>query len=269
MTLDPRALQIHTDGSAFRNPGHVSGCAAIAQYPEHLNRDDEIIVDFGCSKSTSQRMELTACIQALNWVRRNAPWSGVTCVLVVTDSQYVKSFVGLAPVWKRNGWHNRDGQPILNSDLWDDLLKARSKAGIRVDFVWKEGETTEIAKRVHKLAKAAAKRGGTDKDWGYMPGACCRSMVNGGSALPYPATGQIAIIRPYAKKPALDDEERISFNMFDEVKQIYESKFYAFTTSLMAVDLHRWHGYRVQFNDNPKHPQILECRSEVALPTQA
>ena len=267
MTLDPRAVRIHTDGSAYRNPGHVSGCAVIAQYPEHLNREDEIIVDFGCPKSTNQRMELTACIEGLKWVRRTAPWDGVTCVLVVTDSQYVRGFIGLAPIWKRNGWRSRDGQPILNSDLWDALLKARAKAGIRVEFVWEEGKTTEIGRRVHKLAKTAAKRGGIDRDWGYKPGAFCRSMVKGGVALPYPAKGQLAVIRPYAKKPASKEEERVSFNVFSEVKQTYESKFFAFTTLLMAFDLHRWHGYRVLFNDNPKHPRILECKEEIAVPT--
>jgi ribonuclease HI len=269
MPLDPRAVQIHTDGSAYRNPGHVSGCAVVVLYPEHLNREDEIIVDYGCPRSTNQRMELMACIEGLKWVRQNAPWDGVTCVLMVTDSQYVRGFIGLAPVWKRSGWRNRNGQPILNADLWDDLLKARAKAGIRVEFVWEAGSTTEIGKRVDKLAKAAAKRGGIDRDRGYRPGAFCRSMIKGGVALPFPAASQVAIIRPYAKKPIFKGkEERISFNVFDEVKQTYESKFYAFTTSMMAFDLHRWHGYRVQFNDNPKYPQILECKEEVAVPTQ-
>jgi ribonuclease HI len=164
--LDPRALQIHTDGSAFRNPGHVSGCAVIVRYPDHLNREDEIIVDFGCPKSTNQRMELTACIAGLRWVRRNKPWEGVTCVLVVTDSQYVANWIGLAPEWKRRDWHNRDGQPIQNADLWDELLKAHARSGLRVEFVWQAGKATEVGKRADKLAKAAAKRGGTDRDWG-------------------------------------------------------------------------------------------------------
>jgi ribonuclease HI len=269
MALDPRAVQIHTDGSAYRNPGHVSGCAVVVRYPEHLNREDEVIVDFGCPKSTNQRMELTACIEGLRWVRQNVPWDGVTCVLVVTDSQYVKGCIGLAPVWKRNGWRNRDGQPILNADLWDDLLKARSKAGIRVEFVWEAGKTTDVGKRVDKLSKAAAKRGGINRDTGYKPGAYCRSMVRGGVALPYPASGQVAVIRPYAKKPVIKGkEERLSFNMFDEVKQTYNSKYYAFATSMMAFELHRWHGYRVQFNDNPKYPQILKCKEEVLVPTR-
>src|SRR5439155_19864345 len=36
------------------------------------------------------RMELLACIRALQWVRANAPWDGVTRVQVFTDSRYVK-----------------------------------------------------------------------------------------------------------------------------------------------------------------------------------
>ncbi len=266
MTLDPRAIQIHTDGSAYRNPGHVSGCAVIVRYPEHLNRQDEVIVDFGCPRSTNQRMELMACVEGLKWVRQYAPWDGVTCVLIVSDATYVTEFIGLAPIWKRNKWRGRDGQPILNSDLWDDLLKVRAKAGVRVEFVWQAGKSTEIGNRVDKLSKAAAKRGRDGTDTGYKPGAYCRSMVKGGVALPFPAEGQMAIIRPYAKKPVSKVEERLSFNVFDEETQTYASKFYAFASPMMAFDLHRWHGYKVQFNDNPAYPQILECREEIAVP---
>src|ERR1019366_8511331 len=90
MPLDPRAVHIYTDGSCYRNPGGSSGCAAIVQYPEHLGREDEQIVDFGCSESSNQRMELLASIQALKWIRKNSPWAGVSYVQIVTDSRYVK-----------------------------------------------------------------------------------------------------------------------------------------------------------------------------------
>jgi hypothetical protein len=92
--------------------------------------------------------------------------------------------------------------------------------------------------------------------------------VKGGVAIPYPAAGQMAVIRPYAKKPISRSEERISFNVFLEITALYESKFYAFTTPLLAFEMHRWHGYRVQFNDNPKHPQIVGCVEEVVIPTR-
>jgi ribonuclease HI len=269
MGFDPRAIQIHTDGSAYRNPGHVSGCAVIVRYPDHLNREDEVIVDFGCPKSTNQRMELRACIEGLWWVRENAGWSGVTCVLVVTDSLYVKNFIGLAPEWKRRNWCNRDGQPILNSELWDELLKARAKAGIRVEFVWVEGKTSEISKRVDKLSKAAAQRGGFDRDSGYKPGAVRRSMVKSGKTLQFPADGQEIVIYPFVKKPVRKDAERVSFNVFQEATQTFESKFYAFATPMMAFELHSWRCWRVKFNSEAKNPQIIALIEEVVPPKSA
>ena len=266
MPLDPRAIQIHTDGSAYKNPGHVSGCAAFARYPEHLSREDEIIVDFGCAKSTNQRMELLPCVEGLKWVRRNAPWAGVTCVLVITDSQYVQRFISLAPFWKKSGWRNRQGQPIANHDLWDDLLKARAKAGIRVEFVWQKGKKSEIANRVDKAAKAAAQRGGNEVDRGYKPGAFGRSRVKGGVARPFPANGQTEVIFPYAKKIMFKGENKISFNIFEENTQAFRDKFYAFTTPTIGAEVHRNHSHRVRFNAEPGYPQMLECMEEVPIP---
>lgn len=268
MTLDPRALQIHTDGSAYRNPGHVSGCTVIARYPEHLSREDEIIFDFGCPKSTNQRMELMACIEGLKWVRRNAPWHGVSCVLLITDFQNVVRFISLAPRWKRAGWRGRSGQPIANHDLWDDLLKSRAKAGIRTEFVWQPGKKSDIAKRVDKTAKAAAQRGGIGLDRGYRPGAFGRSKVKGGVAQPYPANGQTIVVYPYAKKSMLkkSQEIRISFNVFDEPTQTFAHKCFAFGSVLMGSELHRNNAYRVRFNSETRYPQILELIEEVAIP---
>jgi hypothetical protein len=53
MQLEPHAVHIYTDGSCYRNPGGSSGCAAIVQYPEHLGRSDEQIVDFGSPRGAS------------------------------------------------------------------------------------------------------------------------------------------------------------------------------------------------------------------------
>jgi ribonuclease HI len=226
--LDPRAIHIHTDGSCYKNPGGESGCAAIVHYPEHLDRTDEQIVDFGCGESNINRMELMACIKALKWVDRNAPWNGVTRALIVTDSQYVQENISRASGWKTQGWRNRYGEPKFNDDLWDALLKTRAKvakAGIRVDFVWQRGKITKLGKRVDKAAKAAAQRGGIDNDSGYRPGSVGRSMVKGGTAQRFPAQGQVLVIRPYVKKILHKGENRISFHVFDEAAQTYASKF--------------------------------------------
>lgn len=266
MVLDPRAIQIEVDGSCYGNPGGQSGCAAWVRYPEHLQSQDEQIVDYGCAESTNQRMELMPCIKALKWVRGHRPWRNVTRVQIVSDSTYVTNGIVYAHYWKKNKWHNRYGSSIFNSDLWEELLTARAKAGLRVDFEYQKGKKTPEGRMIDAAAKAAARRGGIDKDHGYRPGAVRRSMVKGGGVLPYPAHGQVAVIRPYVKKPVLKDEERISFNVFLEATQSYESKFYAFTTPVMAFDLHTWRGWKVQFNSEPKHPQIVTIIEEVLVP---
>ena len=90
MPPDPRAIHVSIDGSCYENPGGRSGCAAIVHYPDHLDREDEQIVDFGCDESSNNRMELMACIRVLKWIRESGPWDSVTRVQIFTDSQYVK-----------------------------------------------------------------------------------------------------------------------------------------------------------------------------------
>jgi len=265
MPPDPRAIHISTDGSCYKNPGGRSGCAAIVHYPDHLDREDQEIVDFGCEESSNNRMELMACIRALKWVRENTPWQSVTRVQLFTDSQYVKDNLFRAREWKKNDWKNRHGEPRENSDLWHQLLSAHAKTGIPVHFEWTLGKKTPILKRVDKAAKQAAKRGGPDTDRGYKPGAIARSMV-GGSASRFPANGQTAVIRPYRKNILARGEEKVRFDVFSEASQTYVESCYAFASTALSSELHRQHGYRVLFNDNPKYPQILEILEEVSIP---
>jgi len=267
--LDPRAIHIYTDGSCYKNPGGASGCAAIVHFPEHLDRPDEQIVDFGCGESSINRMELLPCIEALRWIFNHAPWDDVTRAIIVTDSQYVTDNLKRAPYWKKQGWRNRSGETKFNEDLWDRILKGIAKAakvGIRVDFIWEVGKKTPMTKRIHKAAQNAAKRGGIDEDTGYRPGSVSRSMVRGGVTERFPAAGQVLAIRPYVKKIMHKGENRISFNIFDETTQSYVSKFYAFAEPLLSADLHRGNGHRVRFNSNTQYPRIVERIDGVELP---
>jgi ribonuclease HI len=246
MPLDPHALHIYTDGSCYKNPGGKSGCAAIVEYPEHLQREDEQIFDFGCAESSINRMELLACIRALQWIRENAPGDRVRRVQIVTDSLYVKDNAFRAREWKKKGWRNRHGEPRENADLWKQLLSAQVKAGIRVDIEWAPGKKTDMLRRVDKAAKAAAKRGGIGVDQGYKPGSVARSMVKG-VATRFPARGQSAVIRPYRKNLMAKGENKIRFDVFSEERQSYTASCYAYATPAVAGALHRSHLYRVRF----------------------
>lgn len=263
--LDPRAIRIYTDGSCIKNPGGPSGYAAIVVYPDHLSLDDEQIVDVSCAESSNNRMELLACITALEWVRTKSPWPGVTRVQIVTDSRYVHDNFPRAITWQKNHWRSVHGEPKANTDLWKRLLYVRAKTGITVHFEWALGKKSPILKNIDKAAKAAAKRGGVGSDRGFRPGVVARSMVKG-SAMRFPANGQSLIIRPYRKSPATREEERVRFDTFCEATQSFVSSCYAYATTIIASELHRHHGYRVRFNEKPEYPQILEILEEVKLP---
>ena len=265
MPVDPHAIHIYTDGSCYKNPGGRSGCAAIVRYPDHLQREDEQIVDFGCAESSNNRMELLACICALRWVRDNNPWPGVTRIQLFTDSKYVHDSLYRASEWKKNHGRNRYGEPKENMDLWKQFLSAQTKTGIPVHFEWTLGKKSPILKSIDKAAKAAAGHPGTDTDRGYRPGSVARSMVKGAAGR-FPAEGQTDAIRPYRKTLAVKGEEKIRFDTFSEETGLFIASFYAFASTELASKLHRGNGYRVRFNDNANYPQILEIVSDIPLP---
>jgi ribonuclease HI len=267
MPLDPRAVHIYTDGSCYHNPGGSSGCAAIVQYPEHLGRDDEQIVDFGCSESSNQRMELLACIKALKWIRNNSPWPGVSYVQIETDSRYVTDNIIRAPSWRKNGWRNQFDEPIENRDLWKAFLSIYQKVGTIVRFKWTAGKKTPILKSIDQAAKVAAKRGGQDIDRGFRPGIFAKSLVKG-TATRFSANGQLAVIRPYKKSLVGKTENKVRFDVFSEDCGRYTQSCYAFAAPALAAELHRQHGYRVRFNDSPNYPQIMEIVEEVKIPNR-
>ena len=87
-------LVIYTDGACSGNPG-PGGWAARLRYP------DDRLVELGGAepRTTNNRMELYAVIQALNTAGKEESMT------VVTDSEYVrKGITEWIHGWKRRGW---------------------------------------------------------------------------------------------------------------------------------------------------------------------
>ncbi|MFB3813094.1 MAG: RNase H family protein [Terriglobales bacterium] len=269
MQLDPRAVHIRTDGSCYRERRMISGCAAIVDYPDHLGRPPEQIVDFGCAESSVNRMELLAVIKSLGWIRENRPWPGVSRVQVITDSQYVATGAHSVEGWRANKWRKRTDEPIENADLWRMFLSAISKVGIVVNIQWTAGKKSKPLKEIDKAAKAAAERGGPDVDRGYSRGALARSLIKG-TATRFPAEGQTALIRPYRKNVMrrADGENKIRFDLYSEEMQSYTASHFAYASPAIAFELHRQNGYRVRFNDSRDYPRIIEIVEPVNLPNR-
>ena len=122
-----KKIEIFTDGACSGNPG-PGGWGAILRFE---GREKEL--SGGEANTTNNRMELTACIEALKALKEPCE------VILTTDSQYVVNSVeqGWAQSWKKNGWRKSDKKPALNPDLWDALLLLLSVH--KVSFNWIKG----------------------------------------------------------------------------------------------------------------------------------
>ena len=103
---------VYTDGACSGNPGPGGWAWAVAP-------DGVPSAAGGEARTTNQRMEITAALEA---VRRFAPDGPV---VVVSDSTYVVNcFRDRWYVkWAANGWLQRQEQPVANADLWRPLVE--------------------------------------------------------------------------------------------------------------------------------------------------
>ena len=120
-------IEIFTDGACSGNPG-PGGYAAIIR---KQGKDIELYAGF--KLTTNNRMELMACIAALEYLE------DVSDVIVFSDSKYIVDAVekGWAQKWKQNNWMRNKRDKAENSDLWGKLLSLIETH--RVIFKWVRG----------------------------------------------------------------------------------------------------------------------------------
>lgn len=258
---DPRALKIYIDGSAYRNPGHNGGLAAIAEFPEDSGLENEIIFEEGYENTTNNRMELRACIKAFLYIKDNYKRLHINRVIIFTDSMYVYDNQNRCDYWKKNKWKNMSGKPVENPDLWKEFISLKYKSPVRTEIQWFKGKSTPLVKEVDKRAKKSAKEFVLLVDTGYRSGrvAKTKSAEKGGPTL-FPAAGQKLIIRIYIISIRTKDLYKITFEVFDVKTKLHKEKHYAYVNLKEGNKLHRHQYYQVIFNKNPKFPLVIKVR---------
>ncbi len=142
--MSRKQVEIFTDGACKGNPG-PGGWGAILRLGEH-----EKELSGGERATTNNRMELTAAIRGLRAL--TAPCD----VTLHTDSRYVidgitKWIFG----WQKNGWRNAAKKPVVNEDLWRELIAASSAH--KISWQWVKGHAGHPEnERADRLASDAA-----------------------------------------------------------------------------------------------------------------
>lgn len=150
-------ITIYTDGACSGNPGR-GGYAAILTSGEFRRE-----ISGGFKRTTNNRMELLACIEALRKIRNDG-----AVVTLYSDSKYVVDGIakGWARRWRENGWRKANKDRALNPDLWAELLDLCERH--EVTFRWVRGHDGVAENELcDKLAVAASQAKRLAEDAGY------------------------------------------------------------------------------------------------------
>jgi len=158
-TLD-NALNIFADGSSRGSPRR-GGIGVRFVVIDSSSQDQILDFDFaGYQNATNNQMELLACIMGLNEAMMLDFPANVTRVVIQTDSSYVvDNYRKTMFQWPKTRWLTHSGRPVLNADLWKNLVKCFQKIRMPVELMWVKGHSkSEHNKAADRLARQSAKR---------------------------------------------------------------------------------------------------------------
>ena len=107
-------LEIYTDGSSLGNPG-PGGYGAV------VICDGKIMDELGGGEkdTTNNRMEIMAVIETIKYLIK----SKILECEIHADSSYVLGGVtSWIENWEKNGWRTANKKPVMNQDLWKELI---------------------------------------------------------------------------------------------------------------------------------------------------
>ena len=152
MTNQPR-VNIYTDGACRGNPG-PGGYGIVLESPGYPPKE----ISAGFRKTTNNRMELLAVIEALKSLKRQD-----VDVTVYSDSKYVVDAITKGWVFS---WQKKNFKDKKNPDLWKEFLTIYPIT--KPKFVWIKGHNEHPQnERCDKLAVAAAQLENLPADQGF------------------------------------------------------------------------------------------------------
>ena len=138
---------LYTDGACSGNPG-VGGWACVLIY-ENAKKE----LSGGEQLTTNNRMELMAVINGLKALKEPCN------VEIFSDSAYVvNAFLnGWINSWILNGWKTSSKSPVLNKELWEELITLNQVHKISWNKV-KGHADNELNNRCDELARAEVQK---------------------------------------------------------------------------------------------------------------
>ena len=181
-------------------------------------------------------------------------------IVIRTDSLYVVDNKDRAVYqWSKSKWTRSGGAPVLNADLWKELIKSMQKAGCKVDFEWIKGHAkNEHNKAADRMARESAK----------MASESPRNIVHVRKKLTSESV-QIGCVQMMGQRFTI----RIITTQYLKVQKVWKCKYEVMTKNspfFGYVDvifsdplLAAGHTYFVLVNKESKNPRIVKIFKEI------
>lgn len=138
---------VYCDGACSGNQFEKNrgGWGAVLKFKDIRQRE----LYGGEKNTTNNRMELVACIKALEALKRYD-----LDIEIYSDSAYIVNCIHQKwyVKWQKNGWKTSHKKPVENKDLWIRLLDLVSKFNVKFRKV-KGHSKIELNELADKLAK--------------------------------------------------------------------------------------------------------------------
>lgn len=259
MTIED-AVNVYTDGSSFQRPRRGGyGIRLVVIGADGY--DDPLDIPLpGFPGATNNQMELLACVEGIRQAREHPSCPELKRIAIHTDSRYVRDNYDRARYyWSQNRWRTAAGRPVLNAELWKDLLREVKNTSKRVDFHWLKGHAGDPHNRVaDKLAKKSAREPGNKPLTNVkVRRKLTEKTVQIGSVPPMGQSVTIRIINDeYLRLPK---SYKYMFEVMSKRSPQYGNVDLVFSEELMNAG----HCYYVQFNQDPRNPTVVKVYGEI------
>lgn len=255
------ALNIYTDGSCLPKPRRGGIGIRFIYYDENLEEHKIDYEEFGYKGSTNNEMELLACITALKKSIKLDTNIRYDYIIIFTDSQYVISnYKNAIYNWPKNKWYKSDGNPVLNADLWKELVKWIKNVKYRVEFEKvKAHSKDQESKVVDKLAKASARSAYKKslKVVNVRRKKSKKSLIIGSVIM----NGQRLTIRIITSQfLRIQKINKYKYEVMSKRSKYFQNVDIIYTEETMKVG----HSYLVTLNKNTEKPRIVRIITEAS-----
>jgi ribonuclease HI len=255
------ALVIYTDGS-LKWRGRKGGYGIRFLHFDNVGAE-HVLDEYsspGVHGTTNNRMELQACVTALEMAPSFDCFTQVHKIVIRTDSRYVvNNYKSALFTWSKNGWLKREGGLVDNAEIWRELNKQLKKLAKRVEFEWVKGHADDV----HNLAadKLAGKSATSP-----LSRREHRSIVRRKTTKKKTKRGSIEM-RGQVLNVHIVDLTWLRLQKMNkyrcEVVSTDSPYFGSVDFIWSALDMRPGHTYEVLLNDNQENPLILDVLREI------